>query len=64
MTADGRALGVEVALLAEGVDRNSVVYHLTRQLCVALLAEGVDRNLADDLVDLSVCSRPPRGGRG
>ncbi len=33
-----------VALLAEGVDRNSVVYHLTRQLCVALLAEGVDRN--------------------
>ena len=38
---------LEVALLAEGVDRNFVVLlHLKRLSQVALLAEGVDRNIA------------------
>ena len=54
-----------VALLAEGVDRNSQTGSwddTSRQ--VALLAEGVDRNLFSWLFyALSVC-RPPRGGRG
>ena len=37
---------VYVALLAEGVDRNSKLMHETaRDTAVALLAEGVDRNL-------------------
>ena len=38
-----------VALLAEGVDRNSIQNHL-REGCnsVALLAEGVDRNLCGE----------------
>ena len=54
-----------VALLAEGVDRNSyktVAFNWVKQ--VALLAEGVDRNLnmASDAA-LQLC-RPPRGGRG
>ena len=37
----------DVALLAEGVDRNYLpsCHHWSH--CVALLAEGVDRNLAD-----------------
>ena len=54
-----------VALLAEGVDRN------TNYRCdfissdrVALLAEGVDRNTHGlYLLFVSWC-RPPRGGRG
>ena len=36
----------EVALLAEGVDRNSLVIVQPRSARVALLAEGVDRNIA------------------
>ena len=34
-----------VALLAEGVDRNSFLWPITVTGIVALLAEGVDRNL-------------------
>ena len=37
-------LGKEVALLAEGVDRNTHAQELTGAAGVALLAEGVDRN--------------------
>ena len=40
-----------VALLAEGVDRNSCSSSRTRRRSVALLAEGVDRNyIASELV--------------
>ena len=35
----------EVALLAEGVDRNFLPALPGRSHCVALLAEGVDRNI-------------------
>ena len=55
----------EVALLAEGVDRNTTaVEFLSGVWQVALLAEGVDRNF--ELADLHVRldRRPPRGGRG
>ena len=34
----------EVALLAEGVDRNTMLSNGTPKMRVALLAEGVDRN--------------------
>ena len=37
-----------VALLAEGVDRNSLLCHRNATPDVALLAEGVDRNLLSD----------------
>ena len=76
-----------VALLAEGVDRNTVQRAYCSSNSVALLAEGVDRNsfqaknLRAFLASPSsrrawiemcsilsntatVCSRPPRGGRG
>ena len=53
-----------VALLAEGVDRNSVVNGLDLMPAVALLAEGVDRNSDDKVIDALYCRRPPRGGRG
>ena len=54
-----------VALLAEGVDRNSdedlqSKYHVD----VALLAEGVDRNRVRSSSGVRKSSRPPRGGRG
>ena len=54
-----------VALLAEGVDRNSQICEWAMaQDIVALLAEGVDRNNErDDKVAERNC-RPPRGGRG
>ena len=39
-----RRKGSTVALLAEGVDRNSISVVWTRACMVALLAEGVDRN--------------------
>ena len=56
---------LEVALLAEGVDRNFVVLlHLKRLSQVGLLAEGVDRNKKDELKIYKKKSRPPRGGRG
>ena len=37
-----------VALLAEGVDRNTVPREMVSNVWVALLAEGVDRNSEDD----------------
>ena len=37
--------GLQVALLAEGVDRNNQNNNSGKQTAVALLAEGVDRNL-------------------
>ena len=40
----GRAVHVEVALLAEGVDRNHLPGKRMPRPGVALLAEGVDRN--------------------
>ena len=36
--------GDQVALLAEGVDRNKIKIMLIAHNAVALLAEGVDRN--------------------
>ena len=53
-----------VALLAEGVDRNTskpMKHELPR---VALLAEGVDRNNRNVARINARTSRPPRGGRG
>ena len=39
--------GIEVALLAEGVDRNDTeTGYMSEAMPVALLAEGVDRNFA------------------
>ena len=38
---------MNVALLAEGVDRNASWLSRKRNLWVALLAEGVDRNRID-----------------
>ena len=63
MTAKPTEAGV--ALLAEGVDRNSFSFSNRPVFSsVALLAEGVDRNclLVDGLVKYQC--RPPRGGRG
>ena len=42
----------EVALLAEGVDRNGIPVARTRKPAVALLAEGVDRNYVEHIDDL------------
>ena len=54
----------KVALLAEGVDRNTTANTSPLTSHVALLAEGVDRNLdaKDDPQRLK--GRPPRRGRG
>ena len=40
---------IEVALLAEGVDRNTEAENKYRDTLVALLAEGVDRNRMQNL---------------
>ena len=55
-----------VALLAEGVDRNyEVDDSAIEDDDVALLAEGVDRNIRKHLqTQRSKPRRPPRGGRG
>ena len=53
-----------VALLAEGVDRNSKDIAVYNLFSVALLAEGVDRNLEDETMSVIIRCRPPRGGRG
>ena len=53
-----------VALLAEGVDRNIVGIALSAAAKVALLAEGVDRNFPALERLLAASCRPPRGGRG
>ena len=54
----------DVALLAEGVDRNTVSTYPCRSIPVALLAEGVDRNYDDCRTYDLYIGRPPRGGRG
>ena len=52
-----------VALLAEGVDRNSQICEWAMaQDIVALLAEGVDRNYNAKAVEVSTPSHPPRRG--
>ena len=54
-----------VALLAEGVDRNTVRNVEGVELgAVALLAEGVDRNSLWKPITKKRSRRPPRGGRG
>ena len=53
-----------VALLAEGVDRNSVIGNGQPPIWVALLAEGVDRNRSNATGTLDSWRRPPRRGRG
>ena len=58
-------MGENVALLAEGVDRNVVFLDLECLSQVALLAEGVDRNRKKaKATEIEVERRPPRGGRG
>ena len=54
----------DVALLAEGVDRNSYLSFRTSAMMVALLAEGVDRNFKHRDALSEIVGRPPRGGRG
>ena len=55
----------EVALLAEGVDRNIMDTVIDNtSVRVALLAEGVDRNLEGLGMEFLRIRRPPRGGRG
>ena len=53
-----------VALLAEGVDRNTAAVDDNTVTYVALLAEGVDRNIDNVLGADYITRRPPRGGRG
>ena len=53
-----------VALLAEGVDRNSTFQLTDDNKRVALLAEGVDRNFHLPAAVSGLLGRPPRGGRG
>ena len=53
-----------VALLAEGVDRNTYKTVAFNWVKVALLAEGVDRNLDGRDGATESRGRPPRGGRG
>ena len=55
---------MEVALLAEGVDRNRSNATGTLDSWVALLAEGVDRNIVEATEKEIQSGRPPRGGRG
>ena len=55
---------LQVALLAEGVDRNPGAALSFSHTLVALLAEGVDRNLSDVQRNEVSPRRPPRGGRG
>ena len=57
---------MDVALLAEGVDRNFFArISYLKNGTVALLAEGVDRNTNVEINNRLVKEgRPPRGGRG
>ena len=54
----------QVALLAEGVDRNLLIPEGVALAQVALLAEGVDRNMLQATGSKVSLGRPPRGGRG
>ena len=51
-----------VALLAEGVDRNTEIPERGKRTKVALLAEGVDRNYNAKAVEVSTPSHPPCRG--
>ena len=62
--ANGSCPPLQVALLAEGVDRNMLDAVIDEDAEVALLAEGVDRNYSIDRSVLKQISRPPRRGRG
>ena len=53
-----------VALLTEGVDRNTSEVWPSSSVTVALLAEGVDRNNRCGMFRNPLRSRPSRGGRG
>ena len=55
---------LQVALLAEGVDRNPGAALSFSHTLVALLAEGVDRNVRRYCMATNKRGRPPRGGRG
>ena len=55
---------MQVALLAEGVDRNAPYVLFAQRFPVALLAEGVDRNFYLRPKGQGGGGRPPRGGRG
>ena len=62
--ASQAGLTAQVALLAEGVDRNHEALVFVPRKQVALLAEGVDRNGSKQTpLQMRIC-RPPRGGRG
>ena len=55
----------QVALLAEGVDRNTLILFIkVSRYWVALLTEGVDRNHITARYLQGESGRPPRGGRG
>ena len=54
----------DVALLAEGVDRNVKLKRWHERQRVALFAEGVDRNMYPLAKATRPLGRPPRGGRG
>ena len=47
-----------VALLAEGVDRNTLIHIASKINPVALLAEGVDRNMLDTLNVIALIASP------
>ena len=65
MTGENCSSSRSVALLAEGVDRNSFCFAVVCYCAgVALLAEGVDRNISVSLCSIHAVRRPPRGGRG
>ena len=57
-------VALDVALLAEGVDRNRSESLSCTRGSVALLAEGVDRNSLALPGSTLRPGRPPRGGRG
>ena len=48
----------DVALLAEGVDRNLTKVFLISAVRVALLAEGVDRNIPKQLLEAEASGSP------
>ena len=54
----------QVALLAEGGDRNNYATYSQSLARVALLAEGGDRNMRVEKTNQPLPGRPPRGGRG
>ena len=55
---------LNVVLLAEDVDRNTLLPRSGFAVGVVLLAEDVDRNSQIAIEYYPIYSRPPRGGRG